>query len=445
MNICVVGTGYVGLVSGACFAEMGNNVVCVDVNEEIIKGLNKGVCPIYEPGLDDIVKRNSAQKRLRFITSLGEGVKASKFIFIAVGTPTDQDGSADLKYVLEVADQIGKEINEYKVIIIKSTVPVGTAEKVKNSIMIQLKNRGEIKVDFDVVSCPEFLKEGTAVEDFLRPDRIIIGADNPKAAKLMQELYEPFVRNANPIYIMSVASSEMTKYAANAMLATRISFMNELALLCEKSGADIQDIRKGIGSDRRIGMSFLYAGIGYGGSCFPKDVKALIATGREYGEECELIKAVESVNKKQRKIMKQKIADFFENNLEGKKITVWGLSFKPHTDDVREAPAIDLIKYFIEQGAIVQAYDPVAIKQARKILGNSKQLLYYDDCYEALEGSNALLLATEWPQFRKPDWSKVKTNLSDWVIFDGRNQFDLQEMKELGIRYHCIGRMVYND
>lgn len=440
MHLCIIGTGYVGLVSGACFAEMGNDVVCVDIDKEKIESLRQGKIPIYEPSLEDTIKRNVKQGRLRFTTNLGKALNDSLFVFIAVGTPQYEDGSADLASVTAVARDIGKFMNDYKVIVTKSTVPVGTAGKVRQIISEELRRRNSNDLVFDVVSCPEFLKEGSAVEDFMRPDRVIIGADSDYAVGLMKELFSPFVRNNHPIYVMSIPSAELSKYAANAMLATRISFMNELALLCEKTGADVEEIRLGIGSDSRIGKAFLYAGAGYGGSCFPKDIKALIQTGWQNGLDLGILKAVDSVNQKQRLRLLDMIIDYFEGSLSGKTVAVWGLSFKPNTDDMREAPSIALINGLRSLGASVQAYDPVAIPRAKEIFKGDSQIKYFDDNYEALAGASALVLVTEWPQFRRPDFHRIKDLLLEPVIFDGRNQYDPRRLKDLGFDCYCIGR-----
>ncbi len=444
MHICMIGTGYVGLVSGACFAEMGNTVRCVDIDQRKVDQLNQGRIPIYEPGLEDLVKRNAGQGRLSFTTDLEEAVRDSLFLFIAVGTPPNGDGAADLTHVLSVARNIGRLVEDYKIVVTKSTVPVGTAEKVRQAIRQELVLRGMTNLEFDVVSCPEFLKEGSAIEDFMKPDRVVIGTDNVRTAELMKQLFSPFLRNNHPLYFMSIPSAELTKYAANAMLATRISFMNEIARLCEATGADIEEIRLGIGSDRRIGMAFLYAGLGYGGSCFPKDVKALIQTGQEYDLECKIIRSVDEVNQRQKHRLFEMIYSYFNGSLEGRKIAVWGLSFKPHTDDMREAPSIELINGLLSKGAIVQAYDPAATDRAREIFGENPAVKYFDNNYAALEGAEALALVTEWPQFRGPEFLKIKKALVMPVIFDGRNQYEPSQMKKLGIQYFCIGRPTAN-
>lgn len=440
MQLCMIGTGYVGLVSGACFAEMGNDVWCVDIDEEKIENLRQGQIPIYEPGLEDLIKRNVKQGRLHFTTNLSKSIRTSLFVFIAVGTPQNEDGSADLASVTAVARDIGKFMNDYKVIVTKSTVPVGTAEKVRQIIGDEPHRRNSKDLIFDIVSCPEFLKEGSAVEDFMRPDRIIIGADSDYAIGLMKELFSPFVRNNHPIYVMSIPSAELSKYAANAMLATRISFMNEMALLCEKTGADVEEIRLGVGSDSRIGKAFLYAGAGYGGSCFPKDIKALMKTGWQNGLDLEILQAVDSVNQRQKLRLLDMIVDYFEGSLSDKTIAVWGLSFKPNTDDMREAPSIALINGLRSLGANIQAYDPAATPRAKEIFTGDPQIKYFDDNYEALSGASALALVTEWPQFRRPDFQRMKGLLVEPVIFDGRNQYDPNWLKDLGFDYYCIGR-----
>lgn len=438
MKVSVIGTGYVGLVSGAGFAEMGNDVVCVDVDERKIENLKNGILPIYEPGLDEIVDRNFKAGRLHFSTNTGESVKDSEVVFIAVGTPSDIDGRADLKYVLQVAEEIGSSMDSYKVIVTKSTVPVGTASKVSEKIKQALTKRN-LNLEFDVVSNPEFLKEGAAVEDFLRPDRIVVGCNSEKAKALMERLYAPFVRNGHPVYFMDVASSEMTKYAANAMLATKISFINELSRLCEEVGADISNVRTGIGSDSRIGFSFIYAGLGYGGSCFPKDVKAIVKTGVENQQEMAILSAVEKVNQEQRQWFTEKIINYFGADIKGKTIALWGLAFKPGTDDMREAPSKYLSEKLTELGAKIKAYDPVAITAAKKEI--SAQVEYVEDPYQVLEGADALVLVTEWREFREPNFDKIKSLMKSPVIFDGRNQYDPKRMLELGFKYTGIGRI----
>jgi UDPglucose 6-dehydrogenase len=439
VKVTVVGSGYVGLVTGACFAEMGNDVYCVDIDQKKIENLKKGILPIYEPGLEEIVKRNYSGGRLRFTTDIKEGLDDSLFMFIAVGTPPDEDGSADLQHVLAVARDIGRKMEKYVIIVNKSTVPVGTADRVREAVREELTKRGRGELEFDVVSNPEFLKEGAAIEDFMRPDRIIVGTDNVRTGELIKELYAPFVRNGHPIFIMGVRSAELTKYAANAMLATRISFMNELSRLCEISGADIESIRQGIGSDTRIGMPFLYAGLGYGGSCFPKDVKALIQTSKEFGLESKVLKAVEEINHEQRFRFADNVKKHFGGDVKGKTFAVWGLSFKPQTDDMREAPAIDIISVLRDAGARFRAHDPVAMEVAKSIIGD-KSVTYVSNYYDALEGADALLLLTEWNQFRRPDYERMKSLLKQPIIFDGRNQYDPAKMKEIGFTYYCIGR-----
>ncbi|OHD63108.1 MAG: UDP-glucose 6-dehydrogenase [Spirochaetes bacterium RBG_13_51_14] len=439
MKLAVIGTGYVGLVTGTCFADMGNDVWCIDLDEKKIQNLRKGVLPIFEPGLEEMVKRNYAEGRLRFTTNLSEGIGDALFAFIAVGTPSDEDGSADLQHVLDVARAIGGCIQKYTIVIDKSTVPVGTAEKVRRVVREELAKRGRADMEFDVVSNPEFLKEGNAVEDFIKPDRIIIGADNKRAAESMRELYSTFVRKGDRVMIMDVPSAELTKYAANAMLATRISFMNELAGLCEASGADIESVRRGIGSDSRIGNDFLYAGIGYGGSCFPKDVRALIYTLKKHRSEARILSAVEEVNRLQRALFINRVTAHMGENLKRKTFAVWGLAFKPLTDDMREAPSIDIISGLRERGASFKAYDPIAAENARKIIGD-KNIEYVNNNYDALVGADALLLLTEWHHFRKPDFDKMKGMMKHPVIFDGRNQYEPEKMKEFGFTYFCIGR-----
>ncbi|MCH2533788.1 MAG: UDP-glucose/GDP-mannose dehydrogenase family protein [Bdellovibrionales bacterium] len=438
MKISVIGTGYVGLVSGTGFAEMGNEVFCVDVDQQKIENLKNGILPIYEPGLEELVERNYKAERLHFTTNTDESVKNAEVIFIAVGTPSDVDGRADLKYVLQVAEDIGKSMNDYKVIVTKSTVPVGTAGKVAEKIQQALSDRGE-SIDFDVVSNPEFLKEGAAVEDFLRPDRIVVGCSSERSKNIMQRLYAPFVRNGHPVYFMDVASSEMTKYAANAMLATKISFINELSRLCEEVGADISNVRSGIGSDSRIGFSFIYAGLGYGGSCFPKDVKAIVKTGIENHQEMAILTAVEKVNQEQRRWFTQKIIDHYAGDLKGKTFAFWGLAFKPGTDDMREAPSIYLAQKLSDLGAKIKAYDPVAVSTAKKEI--QAPIEYIDDPYLCLEDADAMVLVTEWREFREPDFKKIKSQLKEPMIFDGRNQYDPKRMKDLGFSYKCIGRV----
>jgi UDPglucose 6-dehydrogenase len=435
MNITIVGSGYVGLVAGACFADTGNDVLCVDSNEQKIERLRKGEVPIYEPGLSDIIHRNVREKRLSFTTSLEEGVTRSEVIFIAVGTPQDEDGSADLTHVLEVAKGIGRFMNGPKVVVDKSTVPVGTARKVYEAITSMTKHH------VDVVSNPEFLKEGAAIEDFMKPDRVVIGVDSPRAAEVMKQLYAPFVRTNNPILVMDVPSAEMTKYAANAMLATRISFMNEISQLCERVGADIDSVRIGIGTDSRIGMSFLFPGIGYGGSCFPKDVQALIRTGDDVGVSLTLAKAVEEVNRNQKQVMVRKLMQHFgAAALKNAHIAIWGLAFKPKTDDVREAPALVICKALLEAGASLSLFDPEARETFAHALGTHPKVRYAQTNYEALEGADALVICTEWNEFRRPNYGRIKELLRQPIIFDGRNILDRAALTEHGITYYCIGR-----
>ena len=432
MKIAVIGTGYVGLVTGTCLAETGNEVICVDIDKNKVEKMRSGVVPIYEPYLDILFERNIKAGRLNFTTSLEEGLSFGEIIFLALPTPEDEDGSADLSYVLGVADEIGKKITDYKVIVDKSTVPVGTAEKVKHSIA---KNAS---CDFDVVSNPEFLREGYAVDDFLKPERIVIGSSSEKAIKLMQRLYKPFVRSGNPIIIMDEKSAELTKYAANAFLATKITFMNEIANYCEKVGADVDKVRIGMGTDSRIGKRFLFPGIGYGGSCFPKDVKALQKAGRDESYDFKILDSVIEVNEKQKTILFPKIQNFFNGDLSNKKLAVWGLAFKPETDDVREAPAIYLIEKLLNKGASLSVYDPEAMPNIKKQFGET--LNYCNSMYEALENADALIICTEWSIFRTPNFNKVKQLLKQSIIFDGRNLYDVEEIKKEGFIYSSIGR-----
>lgn len=432
MKIAVVGTGYVGLVTGTCLAETGNTVICVDINEEKVKKLQSGIIPIYEPGLDVLFHRNTAQGRLKFTTNLAEGIEEAKIIFLALPTPPDEDGSADLKYILGVAEELGKLIKSYVVVVDKSTVPVGTAEMVRERIA------RNAPCEFDVVSNPEFLREGVAVEDFMKPDRIVIGTRSERAKKLMEQLYLPFVRQGNPIIFMSERSAEMTKYAANAFLATKITFMNEVANLCERVGANVDDVRRGIGSDSRIGKRFLFAGVGYGGSCFPKDVQALARTAEEHNYDFKILKAVMSVNATQKTKLIEPLKQYFGGNLQGKQIAMWGLSFKPYTDDIREAPALDNIRILLELGAKVRAYDPEAMNNVKQLLGD--KIEYAESPYGALLNSDALLIMTEWPVFRTPDFEVVASLLKNKAIFDGRNLYEPKDMKEMGFYYVSIGR-----
>lgn len=432
MKIAVVGTGYVGLVTGTCFAETGNQVTCVDINTEKVQQMQAGKIPIYEPGLDDLFQRNTQEGRLRFTTSLKEGIEGAKVIFLALPTPPGADGSADLKYILQVADDLGPILSNYTVIIDKSTVPVGTSDKVRAAIA---KNA---TVEFDVVSNPEFLREGVAVEDFMKPDRVVIGTQSDRAKDLMSRLYAPLVRQGNPIIFMDERSAELTKYAANAFLATKITFMNEIANLCELVGANVDEVRKGIGTDSRIGKRFLFAGIGYGGSCFPKDVQALAKTSAENDYEFKILDSVMKVNENQKTKLIPHLAKHFKGDLAGKKIAMWGLAFKPYTDDIREAPSLYNIDALLELGASVSAYDPEAMGHVRQLMGD--KITFTKNPYEALEGADALLIVTEWPQFRTPDFDRMDSLLKNKVIFDGRNLYELNQMQELGYTYYSIGR-----
>lgn len=437
MNIAIVGTGYVGLVSGTCFSEMGINVTCVDIDEKKIQKLKEGIMPIYEPGLEDMVVRNVKAGRLHFTTDLTSCLDDVEIVFSAVGTPPDEDGSADLRYVLEVARTVGRNINKHVVLVTKSTVPVGTAKKVRAAIQEELDKRG-VNVEFDVASNPEFLKEGAAIKDFMAPDRVVVGVESERARKLMEKLYRPFTLNGYPILIMDVPSAEMTKYAANAMLATRISFMNDIANLCERVGANVDHVRKGMGTDSRIGSRFLYAGCGYGGSCFPKDVKALVHTGIENGYHMQVIEAVEAVNEKQKYIAFDKLKAAFNGDLKGKSIALWGLAFKPETDDMREAPALIVIKELLNAGAIVKVYDPIAMDECKRRIGDV--VTYCKDMYEAVIDADALALLTEWKQFRIPSWAIIKKAMKNHIVVDGRNIYDGQELKEMGFTYSRIGQ-----
>jgi UDPglucose 6-dehydrogenase len=436
MKIVVIGTGYVGLVTGTCFAEVGIDVICIDIDEKKINNLKKGVIPIFEPGLDALVAKNVAKGRLQFSTSLEESIPGADVAFIAVGTPPGEDGSADLKYVIAVASEIGQYMNSYGVIVTKSTVPVGTAKKVQEAIEVAVVKRG-LEISFDVASNPEFLKEGAAIDDFLKPDRIVVGVSSVKAEEVMRKLYKPFLLNGHPIIFMDVPSAEMTKYAANSMLATKISFMNDIANLCEIVGADVNMVRKGIGSDARIGHKFIYPGIGYGGSCFPKDIKALIKTAAANCYEMQILQAVEKVNEYQKTVLFEKLKNRFKGDLKGKTIALWGLSFKPNTDDMREAPSLVIINKLIEAGAKVQAFDPVAMDEAKHYLGNTVE--YCVDEYKALNNADALMIITEWTDFRSPDFEKMKGFLNNPIIFDGRNIYDQTEVNAFGIEYYCIG------
>jgi UDPglucose 6-dehydrogenase len=437
MKIAVVGTGYVGLVTGTCFAESGVTVTCIDHDKDKIKQMNDGSVPIYEPGLESMIRRNVEKKRLFFSSVLKEGIKDAEVIFIAVGTPPGEDGSADLKHVMQVAREIGAAINDYTVIVTKSTVPVGTSEKIRKEIRHELETRG-CDVSFDMASNPEFLKEGAAVEDFLKPERIVIGTDNKKTEEIMKRLYLPFVLNNHPILFMDIASAEITKYAANAMLATRISFINEIANLCDILGADINHVRKGIGSDSRIGSKFMYPGTGYGGSCFPKDVKAILKTAHDHGYELNVIRAVEKANEYQKNVIFNKMAKFFSNNFSDKIIGIWGLSFKPKTDDIRESSSIYLIGKLLKQGARIKAYDPAALTEAEKLMG--KSIEYSSDPYDALKGADALVLMTEWSEFHLPDFRRMAELMKGKVIFDGRNIYNPAEIRKMRFEYFGIGR-----
>ena len=436
MKIAVVGTGYVGLVTGTCFAEVGIDVTCIDIDQKKIDNLREGILPIYEPGLEEMVTRNVEKGRLHFSTNLGEAIKGADVAFIAVGTPPGEDGSADLKYVLAVARGIGEHMNSYGVIVTKSTVPVGTAAKVRTEIEQALAKRGAA-IEFDVASNPEFLKEGAAIDDFLKPDRIVVGVSSERAEEVMSKLYKPFLLNGHPIIFMDIPSAEMTKYAANSMLATKISFMNDVANLCEIMGADVNMVRRGIGSDARIGTKFIYPGIGYGGSCFPKDVKALIKTAAENGYDMQVLRAVESVNDAQKEVLFNKVQRHFGGDLRGLHLAVWGLSFKPKTDDMREAPSLVIIEKLLAAGCTVTAYDPVAMDEARHTLGDA--ITYAKDEFDALIDADALLVVTEWPEFRVPNFKVMAKLMKQQVIFDGRNIYDPAEMRELGFAYHCIG------
>jgi UDPglucose 6-dehydrogenase len=439
MRLTIFGSGYVGLVTGACFAEVGNNVLCVDVDASKVERLRRGESPIYEPGLEELLKKNLAAGRLSFTTDAAEGVKHGLFQVIAVGTPPDEDGSADLKYVLSVAEAIGRNLSEYRVVVTKSTVPVGTADKVKARIERTLQERAAA-VEFDVVSNPEFLKEGAAINDFMKPDRIVVGTDNPRTAELLKALYDPFTRSRERMIVMDVRSSELTKYAANAMLATKISFMNELANLAERMGADIEKVRLGIGSDPRIGYHFIYPGCGYGGSCFPKDVQALARSASDHAFDAELLNAVEAVNQRQKSVLFEKIKRYFKGDLAGKTIALWGLSFKPNTDDMREAPSRTLLEALWAHGAKVSAYDPVAGEEAQRLYAGRAELKLAPSSTEALHSADALAIVTEWQEFRSPDFDTIKAELKHPVIFDGRNLYDPAFVKRYGLQYYAIGR-----
>ena len=437
MKIAIVGTGYVGLVSGTCFAEIGVDVTCVDTNSEKIESLQKGIIPIYENGLEEMVLRNMKAKRLKFTTSLESCLDDVEVIFSAVGTPPDEDGSADLKYVLEVARTIGRNMKQYKLVVTKSTVPVGTAPKVRAVIQEELDKRG-VKIDFDVASNPEFLKEGNAISDFMSPDRVVVGVESARAEKLMSKLYKPFLLNNFRVIFMDIPSAEMTKYAANSMLATRISFMNDIANLCELVGADVNMVRSGIGSDTRMGRKFLYPGIGYGGSCFPKDVKALIKTAELNGYPMQVLRAVEEVNELQKSVLFDKLVKQFNDNLKDKTIALWGLAFKPETDDMREAPALVLIDKLLKAGCQIRAYDPAAMQECKRRIGDS--VYYACDMYDAVLDADALMLVTEWKEFRLPSWAVIRKTMAQQIVLDGRNIYDKKEMEELGFVYSCIGK-----
>ena len=437
MKIAIVGTGYVGLVTGTCFAEIGVDVTCVDTNSEKIESLKKGIIPIYENGLEEMVLRNMKAKRLKFTTSLESCLDDVEVVFSAVGTPPDEDGSADLKYVLEVARTIGRNMKQYKLVVTKSTVPVGTAGKVRAVIQEELDKRG-VNIHFDVASNPEFLKEGNAISDFMSPDRVVVGVESERAQKLMSKLYKPFLLNNFRVIFMDIPSAEMTKYAANSMLATRISFMNDIANLCEIVGADVNMVRSGIGSDTRIGRKFLYPGIGYGGSCFPKDVKALIKTAEQNGYKMRVLSAVEEVNEQQKSVLFEKLVKHFNGDLKGKTVALWGLAFKPETDDMREAPALVLIDLLVKAGCKIKVYDPIAMEECRRRIGD--QVIYSKDKYEAVIDADALMLITEWKEFRVPSWEVLKKTMKQFVILDGRNIYDRKELKEFGFDYSCIGQ-----
>ena len=436
MKIAIVGTGYVGLVTGTCFAEMGTEVFCVDVDKVKIENLKKGIVPIYEPGLDEMVARNSQAGRLHFMTDLKECLNEVEVLFCAVGTPPDEDGSADLKYVLEVARTVGRYMNKYILVVTKSTVPVGTAQKIKKAIKEEQALR-DVSIEFDIASNPEFLKEGAAIKDFMSPDRVVVGVESDRAQKLMAKLYRPFLLNNFRVIFMDVPSAEMTKYAANAMLATRISFMNDIANLCEIVGADVNMVRKGIGTDARIGSRFLYAGCGYGGSCFPKDVKALVKTAANSGYQMRILEAVEAVNEEQKSILFRKLMKHFRGDIQGKRIALWGLAFKPETDDMREAPALVLIDALAKEGVTIKVYDPIAMEECQRRMGD--KVVYCKDMYEATVDADALMLVTEWKEFRMPSWSVLKKSMNDLVIIDGRNIYDRAELQNNGFEYYKIG------
>ncbi|HON85105.1 MAG TPA: UDP-glucose/GDP-mannose dehydrogenase family protein [Syntrophorhabdaceae bacterium] len=439
MHISVIGVGYVGLVTGACFAETGNDVVCMDIDKEKIKKLKKGIIPIYEPQLEELVKNNLKEGRLRFSTDIKEAVDHGLIIFICVNTPQDEDGSADLKYVHSVAQNIGRYIEKYRIVVVKSTVPVGTCEMVKETIAKELEER-KVDVPFDIASNPEFLKEGMAVDDCMKPERVVIGVEHGRVEEILRELYNPYVRTGAPFLVMDIRSSEMTKYTANAMLATRISFMNQIANICEKVGADVMMVMRGIGSDSRIGPKFLFPGVGFGGSCFPKDVRALIKTSQNYGYTPTILEDVMKVNEEQRVVFTEKILNFYNNNIKGKRFAIWGLAFKPNTDDMREAPAIYIVDTLARGGGICNLFDPKAMEVARGIFKGNKNINFGANQYEVLKDADCLVLITEWLSFREPDFEKMKALMRSPVIFDGRNQYNPKKMAELGFRYTCIGR-----
>ena len=436
MKIAVVGTGYVGLVTGACLSEVGIQVTCIDIDAKKIENLHNGILPIYEPGLEEIVEQNYQKERLHFSRNLAESIQGAEAAFIAVGTPPGEDGSADLQYVLAVARGIGENMSDYMVVVTKSTVPVGTAEKVRNEIAMALKKRGA-DIPFDVASNPEFLKEGAAIDDFMKPDRIVVGVEGDRSRDVMDRLYRPFTLNGHPVIFMDIPSAEMTKYAANSMLATKISFMNDIANLCEIMGADVNMVRKGIGSDPRIGNRFIYPGIGYGGSCFPKDVKALIKTAKQNGYDMRILQSVEDVNDDQKSVLFGKIMHHFGGDIKGKHFALWGLSFKPNTDDMREAPSVVLVNKLLAEGATVTAYDPVAMHEATRDLGNT--IVYAQDEYHAAQGADALCLVTEWSDFRVPEWKRLKETMKGHVLFDGRNLYDAEDVRKRGFAYYGIG------
>lgn len=437
MKVVVVGSGYVGLVTGACLAEIGSRVVCVDIDQKKIEGLKEGIIPIYEPGLEELVKRNQKEKRLSFTTDLGTALHLADVVFIAVGTPPNEDGSADLHYVLDVAAEIGAKMQDYLVVVTKSTVPVGTSQKVKETIMKQLRAR-QMDLKFDIASNPEFLKEGVAIQDFMRPDRIVVGVESEQAEKLLKTLYQPFVLNGHPLMFMTIPSAELTKYTANAMLATRISFMNDIANVCDLVGADINEVRRGIASDPRIGNKFLYSGVGYGGSCFPKDVNALITTGKEKGHHLRILESVEAVNEDQKQVLFHKMKHYFKGHLKDKIIAIWGLTFKPNTDDMRQAPSLVVIDHLLSEGAKIRVFDPVGMPTIRQSYAD--QLYFAEDIYDASKGADAIALVTEWNEFKLPRWGKIAQQMRNKVVFDGRNIYDRQHLEELGFYYAGIGQ-----